>query len=398
MLLAAAVHPAVAQSVPPTARMQGEGGLYVWESGDSVHVQWITSDSVAGTFKASSGSGRLHHATSTPPGFAHQAVFRKPRDSGYILEYGAAATYRTAISTEKRAAATTLPYSDSLYVIADTHGEYDSVIQLLRNAGLVDADARWSGARKHIVFLGDVVDRGPDVTRLLWTLYRLEREAHAAGGGLHLLLGNHEIMVMLNDLRYVHANELQLATLHGTPYHRLFHPRESVLGRWLAAKPPLIKAGDLLLVHGGVSRELARYSPQQLARTLAQHMRDDIFLAHLDTTLRITVDSAHLAEWESFLWGERSLFWNRSYLESDSAAAELDHVLEQFGAGAMVIGHTAVETIHARYDGKLIVAHPRQPAGEMLLIVGPAGQRRLHRLVPNGPPQPVPTLRTSPGG
>ncbi|HEX6063107.1 MAG TPA: metallophosphoesterase [Longimicrobiales bacterium] len=398
LLLAAAVQPALAQTAAPTARMQGEGGLHVWERADSVHVQWITSDSVAGTFQASSRSGKLHHATSTPPGFAHHTVFRKPRDGSLILEYGGSSTHRTAIAAENREAAVTLPHSDSLYVIADTHGEFDSVMQLLRNAGLIDEATRWSGARKHIVFLGDVVDRGPDVTRLLWTLYRLEREAHAAGGGLHVLLGNHEIMVMLDDLRYVHANEMQLATLHGTPYHRLLHPRESVLGRWLATKPPLIKAGDLLLVHGGVSREFAKHSPQQLARMLSQHMRDDIFLAHLDTTLRITVDSTHLAAWQDFFWGERSLFWNRSYLESDTVAAELDHVLRQFGAAAMVVGHTPVEMIHARFDGRLIVAHPRQPAGEMLLIVGPARQRRLYRLLPSGPPQPVPTLATPAGG
>jgi hypothetical protein len=398
LLLAAAVQPAAAQTAAPTARMQGEGGLYVWESGDSVHVQWITTDSVAGTFKASSRSGKLYHATSTPPGFAHQTVFRKPRDGSFILEYGGPATHRTAITADNRAAAATLPYSDSLYVIADTHGEFDSVMKLLRNAGLIDEASRWSGARKHIVFLGDIVDRGPDVTRLLWALYRLEREAHAAGGGLHILLGNHEIMVMLDDLRYVHANEMQLAALHGTPYRRLLDPRQSVLGRWLATKPPLIKAGDLLLVHGGVSRENAQSSPQQLARTLTQNMRDDIFLAHLDTTLRITVDSARLAAWESFFWGERSLFWNRSYLETDTVASELEHVLKQFGAAAMIIGHTPAESIHARFDGKLIVAHPRQPASEMLLIVGPARQRRLYRILPSGPPQPVPILATRPTG
>ena len=395
LLLAALAQPVLAQTAAPTARLEGEGGLYVWEKGDSTHVQWITTDSVPGTFKATSGAGKLLHATNTPPGFAHHAVFRKPRGN-FVLEYGAAVTYRTGISADNRAAAVTLPASDSLYLIADTHGEFDSVTKLLRNAGLIDDAGRWSGRRQHIVFLGDIVDRGPDVTRLLWMLYRLEREAHAAGGGVYLLLGNHELMVMLNDLRYVHPQEMQLAHLHGRPYQRLLDPRQSLLGRWLATKPPVIKAGDLLLVHGGVRAEFAKYSPQQLARTLAQHMHDEIFFAHSDTTLHVTVDSARLAAWENFLLSERSLFWNRSYVESDTMADELDYVLKQFGAATMVVGHTPVQSIHARYDGRLLLAHPRQPAAEMVLIVGPARQHRFYRLLPSGPPQDVPILATPP--
>ena len=45
-----------------------------------------------------------------------------------------------------------------------------------------------------MVFLGDLFDRGNDVVRTLWFIYRLEREARKQGGAIHVVLGNHEIM------------------------------------------------------------------------------------------------------------------------------------------------------------------------------------------------------------
>ncbi len=80
---------------------------------------------------------------------------------------------------------------DSLYVVGDVHGEYDRLLRLLGNAGLVDEQGQWTGGQRHVALLGDVFDRGADVTRTVWFRYELERQAQAAGGGSHLVLGNH---------------------------------------------------------------------------------------------------------------------------------------------------------------------------------------------------------------
>lgn len=87
--------------------------------------------------------------------------------------------------------------------------------------------------------------RGADATRVLWLLCRLEREAKGAGGGVDFLLGNHEVMVMLGDLRYVGPKELAIAEAHGIGYDRLFDVRRSILGSWLESKPAAIPIGDL---------------------------------------------------------------------------------------------------------------------------------------------------------
>ena len=74
-------------------------------------------------------------------------------------------------------------------------------------AGVIDQDRHWSGGRTHLVQLGDVVDRGPDSRKALDFLMSLEKEAAAAGGQVHALIGNHEVMRMLSDMRYVTPGE-----------------------------------------------------------------------------------------------------------------------------------------------------------------------------------------------
>jgi hypothetical protein len=368
--------------------LQGQRGLYVWELADSVHVHWITAPARAGVLRVTA-AGKTQQLI-TPAGEAHHLAFRKPRGDSYFLAVGdEAGTEQVTIYSRLLPAPVSIPATDSLYIFGDTHGEYESVRALLRNAGLLDDDARWTGGRKQLVFLGDITDRGADVTRLLWLIYGLEREAKAAGGAVDVLLGNHELMVMLGDLRYVHPQEQRVAQLHGVSYQQLLNPERSVLGRWLATKPGVMKVGDLLLTHGGVSGDYAGQTVQTFARKMTEHMQHGLFMAHVDTTRKVRVDSAYYAEWNEFFWGPRSVFWYRGYMESDTLADELNGSLASFHADAMVVGHTPAPTIHARYGGKLIAAHPQHPGTELLLVTGQGAQRRLHRILAGGPPQVI---------
>ncbi|HBN90745.1 MAG TPA: metallophosphoesterase, partial [Rheinheimera sp.] len=82
--------------------------------------------------------------------------------------------------------------TDTVAVISDIHGQYDLMKKLLSAHAVVNADANWSFGQGHLVVIGDVMDRGDKVTEILWWLYQLEQQAEAAGGKVHLLLGNHE--------------------------------------------------------------------------------------------------------------------------------------------------------------------------------------------------------------
>ncbi len=70
--------------------------------------------------------------------------------------------------------------------------------------------------------------------------------------------------------------------------------------------------------------------------------------------------------------------------------AELDGVLDEFGAEIHVVAHTPVRSIQSRYDGKLLAVDLERPATEMLLLVWDAGGGRYQRwrVGLDAPPEP----------
>ena len=75
----------------------------------------------------------------------------------------------------------------------------------LRLAGAIGADPHWSAGKLTVVQTGDVIDRGDADREVLDLLERLRGEAARAGGALIALSGNHEIMNVAGDFRYVSA-------------------------------------------------------------------------------------------------------------------------------------------------------------------------------------------------
>ena len=91
--------------------------------------------------------------------------------------------------------------------ISDIHGAHRELVATLHTAGVIDAAQRWNAAHTHLVIVGDIVDRGDDSRASLDLLMRLEAEAVAAGGKVHVVLGNHDVMNIVGDLRYTTKGE-----------------------------------------------------------------------------------------------------------------------------------------------------------------------------------------------
>lgn len=368
------------------ARVDGEYGLSVRFAGDSLVVQWLTSAEVPGSLRVESGS-RVDSFT-TPGARAHRVALPRPRRDSVMLQYGSTvhgSNVRTPVFLNPpRRPPATVPAADSIYVVGDTHGDFDTLVAGLQRAGLIDRGLHWTGGRKHLVFAGDLTDRGPDVTRLLWFVYALERAAARRGGRVHVVLGNHETMVMLGDLRYVHQKEQQLAQLHGIGYYRIFDPRHSILGRWLVSKPALIRIGRVAITHGGVTPEYAHGGVRSLDETLARYTGEDLFYYWADTTAVIPIDSASYVARENFFWSSRSVFWHRAYVQSDTTTAELVTALDQLDADVLVVGHTAVPVISALHDGRLLAVHTARHGGELLLLVRDRNTMRRYRITESG--------------
>src|SRR5262245_11830105 len=90
---------------------------------------------------------------------------------------------------------------ERVLAVGDVHGSYEKFVEILKVAGLLDAKNKWSGGKAHLVQLGDVIDRGPDSRKAIDLLRQLVKDAQSAGGRVHALLGNHELMRILHDFR-----------------------------------------------------------------------------------------------------------------------------------------------------------------------------------------------------
>jgi hypothetical protein len=253
----------------------------------------------------------------------------------------------------------------ALFVVADTHGEFEILATMLRRQGVVDSKLGWKFGRGHLVVLGDVFDRGPNHLEILWLLYQLEAEAAKAGGGVHLLLGNHEFMVMRGDVRYLNRKYVDtMRTLGIRSYAELFGT-DSLLGQWLRTRPVMLNVNDLLCLHGGVSRAL---------------VDTGMSLPEINATMRALLlpsppgNRAELQRAELLL-GSLGPLWYRGYFpqHTDYPAASDEDVeasLEAFGARRILVGHTIVPTITPLYDGKVIAVQvypKRDDSGKAIL-------------------------------
>lgn len=210
-------------------------------------------------------------------------------------------TAMTVTSLAQDAPQETAPGSARLIVFGDLHGQYLPFVSTLRDLKLVDESLHWTGGKTQLVAVGDLLDRGPGERDLLELLMRLEGEAVHSGGRVHVLLGNHEVMNLSFDFRYVaptgyaafaadenpQTRELAykafLARQGDAPlefsrqafdqsYPKGYFARRAAFSRtgrygsWLLSKPFVLKLGEYAFVHGGLTEETASLGVEGINR------------------------------------------------------------------------------------------------------------------------------------
>lgn len=279
---------------------------------------------------------------------------------------------------------TPLPAGARIVALSDIHGQYDVMARLLRANGVIDANDRWNLGRDHLVIAGDVFDRGPKVTEAFWLLFQLQQQAHEAGGAVHFLLGNHETMVLYDDLRYIHPKYAETARLLGRPYPALY-AADSVIGGWLRTRPVLLKLGDTLFLHGGIAPEnLALVD--DLAATNAAY---DASLGKPRDVVKADPATARLYD------GKTSPIWYRGYFNGKLSTAEVQALAERLGLARIVVGHTTIGEVASFHGGKVVAIDSgikRGQSGQLLFIEN----GRLSRGLMDGTRQPLPELQATP--
>ena len=225
----------------------------------------------------------------------------------------------------------TVPY---ILAIGDLHADLNAAKAIFKLAGLIDEQAHWIPQKGHVVQTGDVTDRGPDGLQLLEWLKRLEAESN---GQLTILLGNHEIMNLMGDWRYVSSSDLES---FGGKSKRIeaFQPGGE-WRNWLLQHHSVALIDGTLFVHGGIHPDYAMLGIDQ--------MNSDIELAIQSRTFNAAI------------LGSNGPLWYRDYIQAPESVAcpQLATALAALGAKRMVVGHTTQRNgkIQARCNNQVIV-------------------------------------------
>lgn len=205
---------------------------------------------------------------------------------------------------------------EAVVAIGDVHGDFDDFVIILQRAGLIDAQHHWAGGQTTFVQVGDLLDRGPKPREVMDLVISLEKEAPKAGGRVVSLLGNHEMMNIMGDLRYVTAENyaayadgnsaerqrsayqeyVKWRNSHAQLLAELPQPMELTEAEWMARHPPgfieqreafgpngsygkwlrehsaVAKIGEVIFLHGGIHPNLAHLKLD----TINSHIRDEI--------------------------------------------------------------------------------------------------------------------------
>ncbi|MRG47684.1 redoxin domain-containing protein [Chitinophaga sp. SYP-B3965] len=255
---------------------------------------------------------------------------------------------------------------DKLFVLSDIEGNFDAFRKLLQVNKIIDSNYNWIFGNGHLVFAGDMFDRGKQVVECLWLLYSLEEKADMAGGKVHFILGNHEIMNLNGDFRYVDGKYLSSAQKMNLTYGDMYRCN-SELGRWLRTKNIVEKIGDLLFVHGGISKEIVDLNlPLEELNKMGREYYDK------------ELEGRNSEEGSvSLLFNfKTSPFWYRKYYTVDTSdmlniTLVIDETLKRFNVSKIITGHTIVANeITEHHGGTVINTDTKHSAGmsEALLI------------------------------
>jgi hypothetical protein len=252
---------------------------------------------------------------------------------------------------------------ERVVAVGDLHGAYERFLAILKGAGLIDADHHWTGGRTHLVQIGDILDRGPNARDIFNLIRSLEGEAAAAGGRVHMLIGNHEALVIMGMTfsytgfvtveqflsflpdRYRQRKEEEFRRRAGpdgdlrpfwekllgtdleaqSVYYNFFRER---YGRWIADHDTAIKIDDTVFVHGGFNEEYSRRPLENLNRAVSMELLD--FMMNRTASPKILFDP-------------HGPLWYRENASSDEnlLSGEIDRVLANLKAKVLVVGHTA---------------------------------------------------------
>ena len=237
------------------------------------------------------------------------------------------------------------------FVMSDPHGRLDCVIDLLQGNNVIDQGLDWAYGDNRLVVIGDIADRGKDVTAIYWLFYKLQQEAADAGGSVVMLLGNHEPMEFAGDMRYAEEKYKILPRLLGMEYTDMIGP-DSELGRWIATWNTVSILGQDLYVHAGIGQDF--YDWNLPVPEVNEQISSVLFMPNKE--------SKAISDTLDFLYGSYGPIWYRGLVLKGAnrkpvSSATLDRLRARYGVRHIIVGHTIFRSVKTFYDGRVIAVN-----------------------------------------
>jgi hypothetical protein len=285
------------------------------------------------------------------------------------------------------------PATPRIVAVGDVHGANERFAQILEKAGLVDAQQRWLGGNAILVQTGDITDRGTGMRAALDLLMALESQASAAGGRVHALLGNHEVMNLVGELRDTTPEIIATFGSDGE-MREAFGPRGRY-GRWIRSHSVVADVDGSIFLHGGINpdfsnasvndinrrtrteitqwdegvkwleeRKLVSASPKFLdaveaARTELERLIKSPQRDEPETRQSIAVLAPVVNVGSSSLFNPEGPLWFRGFSTWTDAegAPRIEEILKKLRGKRLVTGHTVQQSrrITERFDGRLFL-------------------------------------------
>jgi len=229
--------------------------------------------------------------------------------------------------------------------ISDIHGQHDLFIKILKSHNVIDTSNQWIYGDGHLMIVGDIFDRGDKVTESLWFLFNLEKQAKLCGGQVHILLGNHELMILHGDVRYINPKYQYTAGKLKIKYEDLFS-QETILGQWLRSKNIAEKINEIVFVHGGFSKEV-------LEKEKSLATINNVFKEKISSKSKLNSKNDSLVD---LLYFKNGPLWYRGYANPNGFNVDVaDEILELLDAETVVVGHTSMPKIITLHDNRIIL-------------------------------------------
>ncbi len=253
------------------------------------------------------------------------------------------------------------PSANKIIALSDYEGNFRGLYNMLLSFKVIDKNYNWTYGKNSLVFVGDIFDRGWNVTAIIWLLYKLEQEAALAGGSVHVLIGNHESMNFWGDDRYV-VNKYKMVAKELRMNLKELYSQSTEIGRWLRSKNIMEKIGPTLFVHGGISDTI-----NKLGKTIEKLNN----LARANFSL--SKDERNKIGGEvKLLFGSEGPLWYRGYFQDTFDTKILDATLKLYNIKHVVVGHTIVNDIQKMFNGKLFpidVEHTKEDDSTMKALL-----------------------------